>query len=46
MVWDQKAHEDVLMAVNNAVDPTTAEWKCILGALHDMGYSFTMSALK
>ncbi|KAI0116271.1 hypothetical protein GGR51DRAFT_312503 [Nemania sp. FL0031] len=43
--WDQKVHEDVLIAVNVSQLPR-ADWDRIMTTLHGMGYTFTESALR
>ncbi|KAJ8132779.1 hypothetical protein O1611_g847 [Lasiodiplodia mahajangana] len=43
--WDQKVHEDVLIAVNVSQLPR-ADWDRIMATLHGMGYTFSESALR
>lgn len=45
MKWNEKVHEDVLIAVNVSQLPR-ADWDRIMASLRDMGYTFTESALR
>ncbi|KAI1825217.1 hypothetical protein F4861DRAFT_538307 [Xylaria intraflava] len=46
MNWGGKVHEDILIAMSSVVQPGRGDWDKIMRSLHDMGYTFTESALK
>ncbi|CAJ2510972.1 Uu.00g065970.m01.CDS01 [Anthostomella pinea] len=46
MDWTPEVHEDILIAYQKTLKPNPAQLATIVASLHEMGYTFTGSALK
>ena len=46
MNWGDKVHTDVLTCITDVLKPSPAQWEDIIKHTQNMGYSFSLSALK
>ena len=46
MRWDQGVHQDIFMAICDAVTFTNEQWAAVMAVLHQKNYTFSESALR